>query len=339
MRERTIPESDSLMLLKEKMQAADGRPSGFDYMRLILALFVLIGHSVDIVYGFYFGYGFWSSWYRAFFAMVLPMFFALSGFLVAGSLFRSKTLFSFLGLRVLRIVPALAFETVLCAFILGPVFTTLSLPEYFSGNLFRRYFLNIIGDPQFFLPGVFASNPIPTLVNLQLWTVPWEFGTYILVMVMSLVGIFRSRIYLIVFVLAFNIAFLARTRYEFAGFAANGVVLVESCLAAVVLFAFSDKLRHDWRLFVLSAMATFALFFTHEDYLAPFPLAYMTVYLGLLNPRRSKIVLSGDYSYGIYLYGFPIQQTVAHLGLSHGNWYLPRRSGFCHPGGRTRKPA
>jgi peptidoglycan/LPS O-acetylase OafA/YrhL len=28
---------------------------------------------------------------------------------------------------------------------------------------------------------------------------------------------------------------------------------------------------------------------------------------------RTRLIESGDYSYGIYLYGFPIQQTLVHL--------------------------
>jgi len=308
------------------MQTADGRPSGFDYMRLILALSLVGGHFAFTEYGFFFGYEFWDTWRRPISAIITPTFFALSGYLVAGSYFRSKTVFSYLGFRILRIFPAMAFETVLCAFILGPTFTVLSLREYFSDALFYKYFYNIIGMPHLFLPGVFASNPLPRVVNLQLCTIPWELGCYILVAVMSLVGIFRSRIYLTVIVLAINAwafsHYSSFTFIPFAGAVVQGPVLVESFLAGVVMFVFSDRLPHDWRLFVLSAIATITLLFIREDYFASFPLAYTTVYLGLLNPRRSKIVLSGDYSYGIYLYAFPIQQAVACVNGSHKAWYL-----------------
>jgi peptidoglycan/LPS O-acetylase OafA/YrhL len=59
------------------------------------------------------------------------------------------------------------------------------------------------------------------------------------------------------------------------------------------------------------------------DYLAPLPVAYATVYLGLLQPRRLNIVSSGDYSYGLYLYGFPVQQVmIATLGPSLMHWYF-----------------
>lgn len=52
------------------------------------------------------------------------------------------------------------------------------------------------------------------------------------------------------------------------------------------------------------------------------PLAYLTVYLGLLNPPRLRWLLSGDYSYGLFLYGFPIQQACVASGFARGNWYL-----------------
>ena len=35
------------------------------------------------------------------------------------------------------------------------------------------------------------------------------------------------------------------------------------------------------------------------------------MFLGVRQPRRLWLVSTGDYSYGIYLYAFPIQQTVA----------------------------
>jgi peptidoglycan/LPS O-acetylase OafA/YrhL len=55
---------------------------------------------------------------------------------------------------------------------------------------------------------------------------------------------------------------------------------------------------------------------------AAFPSAYVTIYLGLLNPSRNKIILSGDYSYGLYLYGFPIQQAIVFIGPHLHRWYF-----------------
>jgi peptidoglycan/LPS O-acetylase OafA/YrhL len=253
------------------------------------------------------------------------MFFALSGFLIAGSLFRCRTLITFMGLRAIRIVPALAVEIVLCAFILGPIFTRLNLHEYFSDRLFYRYFFNIIGHVQFVLPGVFGSNPHPNVVNEQLWTIPWELRCYLLIAGMWLVALLRNRVFLVTSALAFSAAALCYYAvYPPATWVSvHGVVLVESFLAGIVLFVFREKLAHRSSLFVASLVATVALLLTpHGDYLISFPAAYVIIYLGLLNPPRNRLLLSGDYSYGIYLYGFPIQQAVAYINGAHRSWFL-----------------
>jgi peptidoglycan/LPS O-acetylase OafA/YrhL len=48
-------------------------------------------------------------------------------------------------------------------------------------------------------------------------------------------------------------------------------------------------------------------------YVAAFPVTYCMVYLGMLPLPRISLLQMGDYSYGIYLYGFPIQQTLVHF--------------------------
>jgi peptidoglycan/LPS O-acetylase OafA/YrhL len=315
------------MLIKEKIAAADNRPSGFDYMRLALALSVVGLHFATIDYGATFAGEFlFNTWRRPFAAIVLPMFFSLSGFLVAGSLLRSKTLFAFIGLRVCRIVPALAVEILLCAFILGPIFTTIPLSEYFADRLFYRYFFNIIGHVQFLLPGVFPSNPHPNVVNEQLWTIPWELRCYILIAAMSLMSVFRSRVLLIVIALVFNAAVFCNyglTPPDGWVSRVAGFILIEAFLAGIVVFVFSDKLPHSRWFFLLSLIATVALLLIPRgDFFVSFPAAYVTVYLGLLNPPRNQALLRGDYSYGIYLYGFPIQQAIAYVNDAHRCWYI-----------------
>ena len=106
--------------------------------------------------------------WRPFLRLILPMFFALSGFLVGSSLERCRTLGMFLGLRAIRIYPALIVEVILSAFILGPLVTTFQLGDYFHDPLFRQYLLNAVGDVHFTLPGIFASNPLPNVMNGQL---------------------------------------------------------------------------------------------------------------------------------------------------------------------------
>jgi peptidoglycan/LPS O-acetylase OafA/YrhL len=75
---------------------------------------------------------------------ILPMFFALSGFLVSASALRLP-LREYILNRAFRIMPALGVDVALSALVLGPLFTTLALVEYFTSSGFFVYFFNIIG--------------------------------------------------------------------------------------------------------------------------------------------------------------------------------------------------
>ncbi len=122
--------------IEDRLVATSGRPAGFDYLRIGLALSIICFHSVVTSYGDKAQDRFVNTWAGPFILLLVPMFFALSGFLVAGSLARTKTVVSFLGLRAIRILPALAVETLLSAFLLGAIFTALPLREYFTSSGF-----------------------------------------------------------------------------------------------------------------------------------------------------------------------------------------------------------
>jgi peptidoglycan/LPS O-acetylase OafA/YrhL len=162
------------MRIAQRILFTGGRATGFDYLRLVLALAIVVWHSVATSYGLAVAHALYAGPLRAVLGALLPMFFALSGFLVAGSLQRCRTLPMFLALRALRIFPALTVEVVLSALVLGPLLTTLPLAQYLADPLFWQYLRNAGGDVHFFLPGVFAGNPVRGQINAQLWTVPFE---------------------------------------------------------------------------------------------------------------------------------------------------------------------
>jgi peptidoglycan/LPS O-acetylase OafA/YrhL len=254
---------------------------------------------------------------------ILPMFFSLSGFLVAGSLERSKTFLTFLGLRVFRIMPALAVEVLLSALILGPLLTTLPLRAYFADPEFHAYFLNIVGDIHYLLPGVFVSNPFP-LVNGQLWTVPYELACYIALTILAITGIFQQRWWLFLSLMAFYAAqvgnTILRTNDQMKG--AGGSTLLMSFIAGLVIYRYRDKIAWSGRLFLLALAVSLVLIVVPNGVrFSALPIAYVTMYLGLQNPARSKIVLSGDYSYGLFLYGFPVQQAIMSIDPALRHWY------------------
>lgn len=312
------------LTLDQRLAVTNNRPSGFDYMRIVLAASVICWHSRLISYGNDANFGAWDRALEPLALLIVPMFFALSGFLVAGSLERSKSLVGFLGLRVLRIMPALAVEVLLSALILGPLLTTSDLPSYFSDPVFHSYFWNILGDIHYKLPGLFQQNP-SDLVNGQLWTVPYELVCYILLSVLTVVGIVRRRDFLLAFLVVYYAAQLANTLLrEQSGFqGAGGSSIVMAFITGVIFYRYRERIPWSHWLFVAALVVSVALpmFVPKGMRFAAIPITYATVYLGLANPPRNRLLLSGDYSYGLYLYGFPVQQAVYSASPALHNWY------------------
>ena len=304
------------------MREASGATAGFDYLRIGLALAVLVWHSIGVsTRSASLDQALWSGPFRFLPAAILPMFFALSGFLVAGSLERTKTR-QFVTLRVLRLVPALAVEVTLSALILGAAFTTLPLRDYLTSAELHRYFGNIVGFMHYSLPGVFEGNPVPRLVNFQLWTIPYELECYLALVLASLSTIMRQRT---AFVAATVLFTLAATIIAIFFFPANpfdhvpGRALVMSFLAAVCLHKYRDKIPYSPVLGVAAAIAAAALLRIPNDaYLAAWPVAYLTMWLGLMRPPKIPF---GDLSYGVYLFHFPVEQSIVHLFPGVNSWW------------------
>jgi peptidoglycan/LPS O-acetylase OafA/YrhL len=256
------------------------------------------------------------------------MFFALSGFLVAASLERCRTLLKFLSLRAIRIFPALMVEVIISAFLLGPLVTGVSLSEYFTDPLFFHYLWNLVGHPQFFLPGVFLDNPVPRVVNGQLWTVPFELLCYISLAGLTVLGIKRYPIIAPTGSIGLLGAWIGLKVVMHGELAAmpgrvSGAILISCFLAGIAVYFY--RMRIAWRPVwgTAALVASLGLLWSaYGEYVAVFPIAYLTVFIGVANPRKILFLKNADYSYGIFIYGFVIQQAVAFWLPGSREWYL-----------------
>lgn len=313
----------------QRLVDTSGRPSGFDYMRIVLSLLVVVVHSVGTSYGLEADKLFFQSEARGLVRLILPMFFALSGFLVAGSLLRVRTIGMFLGLRVVRIYPALIVEVLLAALIIGPLLTTVPLVEYFSSPVFHRYLLNATGHISFVLPGVFESNPQPVTVNSQLWTVPFELFCYVSLLVLVLLDGRRWTILYPVAALLlalghFVFRYMAGTLNLMPSGPVSGTLLVVSFLVGVSIYMYKDKIVYSASLFWFSLVLSILLlaYVPGGDYLSQIFIGYACVYIGLTNYRRIRLIDGADYSYGVFLYGFVVQQALMDVAPWARHWYL-----------------
>lgn len=316
-----------MVSLGDRWKSANGRPAGFDFLRITLSISVILWHSVAICNGLAAERWFYTGPLKPLVWFVVPAFFALSGFLVAGSLERNS-LTSFISLRAIRIFPALSAEVIISALLIGPLFTHPTLRQYFTDPTFYRYFLNALGDIHYTLPGVFTDLPVPNLVNSQLWTVPYELDCYLTIAAAAIIGLTKRRRAFMLAVLAIVVALALRD--VFGGKPGSiaqppGRMLILAFLCGVALYLNQSRIAYSRWLFVIStaafALSLYASNRAGEDFASVF-VAYVTVYIGLLEFRMGLIGQLADYSYGIYLYGFPIQQMTSELLPGHRVWYI-----------------
>jgi peptidoglycan/LPS O-acetylase OafA/YrhL len=287
--------------------------TGFDYLRVGLSLGVLFEHAIVISNPSAIN---WAAWYGPLSRSLVPMFFALSGYLVTGSLVRNN-IPRFIALRMLRIIPALAVEVALSAVVIGLIFTNLSWSEYVSSPEFRAYFLNIFGIVHFKLPGVFGDR----VLNSELWTMPYEFKCYFGLAALALIGAVRRRDLIVLAVVTFSIVMTTiglRLPALPEGPAAPALVFVTSFLCGVAIFLYKKELPYNKYIFVACLILMYILLKSPQlIYLSAMPIAYVTIYIGLLNLPKIPF---GDLSYGIYVFHYPIARTAFEISGGAISW-------------------
>jgi peptidoglycan/LPS O-acetylase OafA/YrhL len=316
-----------------------GLAPGFDLIRVVLATAVVAWHAVPIAMGdailldtLRFT---WVPGYA-----ILAVFFGLSGFLITGSALRLN-LGNFLLNRGLRIFPALIVETALSAILLGMLFSTYPIGEYFSHSQTFGYFTSLFGYIKYYLPGVFQTNPIPQ-VNLSLWTVPYELLCYLIMSVFIIGGVLKKPKLVIAAAAAFVLVGLALWLYGlkegetqlvrrglYAVFEGRASRLLICFILGIAAYLFRYRIPYSRTLFLcacayLIGLSCFQLdsekFFPFLNILVGPVAVYICVYLGVSNLPTPALFRRGDYSYGIYLYGAPIQQAIRALIDSSSPW-------------------
>ncbi|MEO8158532.1 MAG: acyltransferase [Betaproteobacteria bacterium] len=293
-------------------------PNGFDALRFFAASIVLLGHSWPLTGRTEPPLGGWDTLA----GIGVAIFFVISGFLVAASRERSSSVTNFLHKRVLRILPALLFVCLVAVFILGPVATTLPLGAYFDHPQTRAYFGNLtMFDIDFALPGVFASNFHPLAVNGSIWTLPIEIFMYLLLAVGSWLLLDRWRI--------LGVIVIAMIAWQWKGleWVRDGAHLWTTLpLYYTVKFGIFFALgtaAYLWRdklpLSPVRAVVLWVVTWLAGPELSVLPymvaLAYSTLLIAVLPwSALTRFGQRGDFSYGMYLFAFPVQQTMVHYG-------------------------
>jgi peptidoglycan/LPS O-acetylase OafA/YrhL len=332
--------------------------NNFDLIRFLMAVAVIFSHSYPIVKTHHFPNGTPTEpllrvthGHDSFGGLAVNVFFILSGFLITMSWERSSSILNYLKRRVFRIYPGFIVAMLFCAVVIAPLFTV----KPYNGltwPLFKDWAFSSMILQEHWVPGVFLNNPLSNALNSSVWTIRFEFGCYLLVLLLGVVGLLRSRLGVLVFFAASNVAMVGQRWYgyakpdelfkllnntfglsqewfawldRYAGPLVQWPGLVTFFAAGAFFYKWRDAIPKRLGLFVLCFGTFLTLLLSCADVstkwgfytrmampvLLPLTLGYSIFWLAfqpyLSFPRFAKY---GDFSYGIYLYAFPVQQAL-----------------------------
>lgn len=304
-------------------QLSESRDNNFNLIRFGAALGVFISHCFPLS-----GYGEGGKPQLLGF-LSLNVFFIVSGFLVTKSYFNQDGILNYVRARVLRVYPALFFALLYSVFLIGAIFSILPLATYLSEiSVYQYLFKNLViifPDTPKYLPGVFLDSKYLPIVNAPLWSLPYEIWCYLSLLLLALVTRARANITL------FTIAAVSILVISYSVFVANYVLdtdeyalllgkeayrlaamfLIGSCL---FLFRNRIKISHLIVCLVLLSIAISSVYkpaFVAVSYAA---FGYLLLYFAYIPAGSIRLFNKvGDYSYGIYIFGYPTQQALEQV--------------------------
>ncbi|NLX18907.1 MAG: acyltransferase [Desulfobulbus sp.] len=307
------------------VDCARGRDNNFNLIRIIAAYAVLVSHSFPLARG--------SSAVEPFAQMLgmslgtiaVDVFFFTSGFLVTASLINRQNVKQFIRARILRIYPALIVVVLLSVFCVGLYFTTQPAVLYLSDAKIYKYILKcstLVTGVNQHLPGVFEHNPFERTVNGSLWTLPYELKMYIILTCVWLLVRFvpadRSKVFKVVIVLSAVIAgvLLLIVHFRMVNTGGKSLRLFYMFFTGASFYLLREKVILSRRVFLLLLLLLIGSSLHKEIFYVSYVLAigYSILFCAYVPSGMIRNYNRlGDYSYGTYVYAFPVQQSIAAL--------------------------
>ncbi|MBC3762756.1 acyltransferase family protein [Quadrisphaera oryzae] len=296
----------------------DPRRNALNAIRLALAVVVIVSHTW--VLG---GYGDEPQLGGANLgAWAVLGFFGLSGFLITGSRLRTSAGRYYLA-RALRIVPGFAVCLVVTAFVVAPVIAVLGTGGWDAASaatyVVRNAALYPYAPPGLVQPSigaVLSGAPYPAL-NGSLWTLFWEAGCYLLVGVG--VSLLPRRLLTPAVVAAFGATTALAAVLHALGQPGPAVLerplqMVSAFMAGAVLLLLSHRLPLGAASGVSAVVLAGVVITGTAGPLAALPLTLLLLAASVVLPL-ARVGARRDLSYGVYVYGFAVQQLLVAAGL------------------------
>ncbi len=293
--------------------------NNFDFLRVLAALLIAFSHSYALLNRYNDEPFMLATHHRYDGSFVaLGIFFAISGFLITKSVVHSSSLIQYAWKRFLRIQPLLIVVCLLSIFIIGPLFSNLNTGSYFGNVSTYTYLRNIFPATgiQFGLPGVFEHNLKENGVNGSLWTLIIEERLYIFTAIVFLLHRKFKKAY-IALIVFYNLLYVWNNYVVY--FSSSNLFNGQSAYYALMFlnagllylsgYDFKNKslVKHFCIAFVLLVVS---LSFPALVYFQVLFIPLSVILFAYLKLPTNKAGLWGDFTYGIYIFSFPVQQMI-----------------------------
>lgn len=319
-------------------EALNGTNNSLGLIRLVLAALVIFDHAFPLG-----GWGhdpFWNitNGQASLGSIAVAGFFAISGYLITKS-GMSGDVVQFMWRRTLRIFPAYWLVLLVTALIVAPLLWAL------QGRDLAALFTEPGGPVHYLLAnwsfeiGAYGINDLlaettpyglsvgASVFNGSLWTLIYEWHCYLMIAVLVGFGVMRySRVIIPLVAAGFLIMQIVAT-IAFDSVATllplmadpQRISLGFTFMLGAVLAVYSKQVPFDDRLGILAGIILLvSLRLGGYSTIGTVAGAYFVMYLAARLPRQLQwIGRRNDYSYGVYIYGFLVQQVGAHFGVHH----------------------
>jgi peptidoglycan/LPS O-acetylase OafA/YrhL len=298
--------------------------NNFDFLRFFAATMVIFAHCYPLLFGLTCLDPFTMVNYSGITSGTLAVyiFFIISGYLITLSWEKDPFLDNFFVKRILRIYPGYIVVVFGTSFILGVILTNLTLFEYFRNFDYFGFVYNFLLLKQVYLPGVFQSNPVPGAVNGSLWILLWEFKMYVLIAFLGFFG-FLNKKNIILLIIVYSAVWYS---WEMKLLVIQNTIVLNALLSPFPLyfligtfFAFNRERDYDYRIAILLLIAWIltlkSIIFILFSFIA-IPYVILT-FAHTKIPVINKFGIYGDFSYGLYIFAFPIQQIIVMAAGKH----------------------
>jgi len=298
--------------------------NNFDFLRFLFAFIVVLSHIIDLSQ-----FHLFLPFKRYFDShLSVTAFFIISGFLIAGSYIKTNNIKQYFTKRAKRLLPAYIFVIVFSFFFFS-FFSELNFLQYFSSPVLYKYLLANLFFTNFIqpcLPGVFDNNLLCT-INGALWTIKVEVSFYLLLPIILLFAYkMKEKVYLYIGLYLFSLFYFYGLGYASLNSTKYGGIFdilqhqipgfLTYFVSGMVVYEYFEKFTfYKNKLLFLATVVFIIEYYYNLEVFRPIAMSIIIFYFAFGFKIFNNWGKYGDFSYGVYIYHFPIIQLAIALNL------------------------